>query len=326
MGPQPVIGPAASGGQTPEADQPQPGAPPAAGMVGTTHPHPKKPGSSRSRFALVNWRVRWRLAAVIAVPTLTAAVLGAVTIYGQVSNWQATGRVLHLAQLNAATIKFSQALEDELDVSAASTANRGGFSAQAEDRTAATEGAAAEVARLGRCHHGGPATSSVTVQALNAVQAAMRPAERPQGGDRHAVPRVSGRPGVHREPHPAREHVHQRRRERGQQYRSPARRHHPRRTAAVQDTKSVQRAILLRAVSFRSGRFARTIPASSRHSEQEKADLANFNASVDLAEQQNYSNTVSGPPVDIAAQRDPGGGDASGGPRRTRSPRRMRAP
>ena len=88
-------------------------------MVRATHPHPKKPGSSRSRFALVNWRVRWRLAAVIAVPTLTAAVLGAVTIYGQVNNWQATGRVLHLAQLNADTIKFSQALEDELNVSAA---------------------------------------------------------------------------------------------------------------------------------------------------------------------------------------------------------------
>ena len=88
-------------------------------MVRATHPHPRKPGSSRSRFALVNWRVRWRLAAVIAVPTLTAAVLGAVTIYGDVNNWQATGRVLHLAQLNADTIKFSQALEDELNVSAA---------------------------------------------------------------------------------------------------------------------------------------------------------------------------------------------------------------
>src|SRR5436309_834933 len=57
-----------------------PDAPPPASLVRTTHPHPKRPGAARSRFALVNWRVRWRLAAVIAVPTLTAAVLGALTI------------------------------------------------------------------------------------------------------------------------------------------------------------------------------------------------------------------------------------------------------
>ena len=54
---------------------------------------------------------------MIAVPTLTAAVLGALAIYGDVSNWQATGRVAHLAQLNADTIKLSQALEDELNIS-----------------------------------------------------------------------------------------------------------------------------------------------------------------------------------------------------------------
>ncbi len=100
-------------------------------MVRATHPHPRRPASARSRFALVNWRVRWRLAAVIAVPTLTAAVLGAVTIYGDVSNWQATGRVVHLAQLNADTIKYSQALEDELNASVAYAATRPNNSAQA---------------------------------------------------------------------------------------------------------------------------------------------------------------------------------------------------
>src|SRR5580692_3406883 len=88
MGAQPVIGPAASGGQTPVVvAEPQAGPPPAVGMAGTTHPG--RPGSARSRFALRNWRVRWRLAAMIAVPFLTAAVLGAVTIQGDVSSWQA---------------------------------------------------------------------------------------------------------------------------------------------------------------------------------------------------------------------------------------------
>ena len=91
MGPQPLIGPAASGRQAPAvAAQPQAGAPLEAGLVGTTHPHPGRPGSARSRFALRNWRVRWRLAALIAVPLVTAVVLGALTIYGDVSNWQTT--------------------------------------------------------------------------------------------------------------------------------------------------------------------------------------------------------------------------------------------
>ena len=129
MGPQPVIGPAASGGQTPVvAAQPQAGSPPAAGLVRTDQPRPRRPGSARSRFALSNWRVRWRLAALIAVPLLTAAVLGAVTIYGDVSSWQTAGRVQHLAQLNSAVVKYIQALEDERDYSVASTADSGAYS------------------------------------------------------------------------------------------------------------------------------------------------------------------------------------------------------
>ena len=53
---------------------------------------------------------------MIAVPLLTAAVLGAVTINRGVSNWQTTGRVEHLAQLNSAVVKYIQAVEDERDI------------------------------------------------------------------------------------------------------------------------------------------------------------------------------------------------------------------
>ena len=71
----------------------------------------------------------------------------------------------------------------------------------------------------------------------------------------------------------------------------------------VEDSTSVQRAILLRAVSFPQPSLSPNDDASLQQAQQqEAADLANFNASVDLAEQQNYSNTVSGPPVDTAAQ------------------------
>ena len=68
--------------------------------------------------------------AIIAVPTLTAAILGSLQIYGDVSNWNAAGRVQHLAQLNSAVVKLSQALEDERDLSA------GYAAAYPTDRTA----------------------------------------------------------------------------------------------------------------------------------------------------------------------------------------------
>src|SRR5215472_9803176 len=136
---------ASSSSASPEAP---PDAPPPASLVRATHPQPKRPGSSRSRFALVNWRVRWRLAAVIAVPTLTAAVLGALTINTDVDNWQATGRVQHLAQLNADVNQLSQALEDELNSSAAFAATRGDNAALAgplKQAQSNTDGAASKV-------------------------------------------------------------------------------------------------------------------------------------------------------------------------------------
>ena len=86
----------------------------------------RRPGSGQSRYALANWRVRYRLAAVIAVPTLIASALGAFLIYGDVNNWVASGRIQHLAQLNASVVKLTQALEDERDLSGAYTADRGG--------------------------------------------------------------------------------------------------------------------------------------------------------------------------------------------------------
>ena len=91
---------------------------------GSRPPRSRRQGPGQSRFALANWRVRWRLAAVIAVPTLIASALGAFLIYGDVNNWVASGRVQHLAQLNASVVKLTQALEDERDLSAGYAADR----------------------------------------------------------------------------------------------------------------------------------------------------------------------------------------------------------
>jgi hypothetical protein len=185
----------------------------AAGMVGTTHPHPGRPGPARSRFALRNWRVRWRLAALIAVPLVTAVALGAVTIHGDVSSWQTSGRVQHLAQLNSAVAKYIQALEDERDYSVASTANRAGFAARLRTARRVTDGAAAEVTALANGITVGGGYQLAAVQAVNAVQVGVEnPAARPQGGGGPGLPQHGDHACVHREHHPAREHIHQRRR------------------------------------------------------------------------------------------------------------------
>ena len=69
----------------------------------------------------------------------------------------------------------------------------------------------------------------------------------------------------------------------------------------AQDAKSVQRALLIRAVSFPQPTLSPDDLASLQQAQrQERAGLANFKASVDPAEEQNYINTVTGLPVDTA--------------------------
>ncbi len=306
-GPQPIIGPAASGGQTPVVvAQPQPGAPLPADTVGTTHPHPGPPGSARSRFALGNWRVRWRLAAVIAVPLLIAVVFGALTISRDVSNWQTAGRVQHLAQLNSAVVKYIQAVEDERDYSVASTANRGGFPASLKAAQRVTDGAAAEVAALADGITVGDGYQLAAVQAVNAVQvsAATLPLVRGTVADPESLMTAIMQVYTVNVMQPANTFTSIV----GNEASSTDLRRDVTALGAllqVQDAKSVQRAIMLRAVSFPQPTLSPDDYASLQQAhQQEVADLANFNASVDLAEQQNYTNTVSGPPVDSAAQQE----------------------
>ena len=67
-------------------------------------------GPSGPRSARSSPRMRWRLAAVIAVPTVIAAALGAVQISSDVSNDVTSGRDQHLAVLDAAVVKLTQDL------------------------------------------------------------------------------------------------------------------------------------------------------------------------------------------------------------------------
>ena len=68
-----------------------------------------------SRLALSNWRVRWRLIAIIAVPTVTALILGAIQISNSVSNYTSFKRVQTLANLNTLIVTGAAQLADERD-------------------------------------------------------------------------------------------------------------------------------------------------------------------------------------------------------------------
>jgi signal transduction histidine kinase len=305
-GPQHVVGPAASGGQTPVVvAQSQAGPPPAAGLVGTTHPHPRRPGPARSRFALRNWRVRWRLALLIAVPFLTAAVLGALTINGDVSNWQANGRVQHLAQLNSAVVKYIQAVEDERDYSVAATANGSAFAARLRTARRVTDGAAAQVTALADGITVGGGYQLAAVQAVNAVQVGVQtlPLVRKAVADplfpSTAIMQVYTVNIIQ----PANTFT--------SVVGSEASNTDLRRNVIalgtllqVQDSASVQRALMLRAVSSSQGLSSDDYASLQQAQQQEKTDVANFNASVDLAEQEVYLNTVTGTPVATAATQE----------------------
>jgi len=70
----------------------------------------------KSRLSLSNWRVRWRLIAIIAVPTVTAMILGSVQIANAISNYSTFNRVRHLADLNQAVVNLAGSMANERDV------------------------------------------------------------------------------------------------------------------------------------------------------------------------------------------------------------------
>jgi hypothetical protein len=275
-------------------------------MVGITPPHQRRPGPAQSRFALGNWRVRWRLAALIAVPLLTAAVLGALTISRGVSNWQTTGRVQHLAQLNSAVVTYIAAAEDERDYSVASTANRGAYSARLETARHVTDAAAAKVAALADGVTVGDGYQAAAVQAVNAVQVSaktltfIRKEVADPGSPMTGIMQVYTVNVIQ----PANAFASIVGNEAGN---TDLRRDVISLAALlqVQDAKSVQRAIMLRAVSFPQPSLSPDDLARLQQAQQrETADLANFTASVGPAGQVNYSNTVTGLPVDSAATQE----------------------
>src|SRR3984893_8301998 len=112
-----AVGPGAGafGGPPREATLPVPASPPRGGVpVPAPGPAPRK----GSPFSISNWRVRWRLIAIITVPTVTALILGVIQIVGSVNNYSSFKRVQDLANLNSLVVNAAGLLADERDATA----------------------------------------------------------------------------------------------------------------------------------------------------------------------------------------------------------------
>ncbi len=107
-------------------EQPGAGTAPAADVAPASASAPEPhdvPGGSEprsatrrgSRLALRNWRVSWRLIALIAIPTVTAMAFGLARIDEQMKSAAADQRVEQLADLGSAVTRLGYALEDERD-------------------------------------------------------------------------------------------------------------------------------------------------------------------------------------------------------------------
>ncbi len=86
------------------------GADPGSNGQATTSQRP-----TGSRRGLKNWRVRSRLVLLIAIPTLTAVVLGGISILSYARSATADGRVQQLATLSSNITQLAQRLEEERD-------------------------------------------------------------------------------------------------------------------------------------------------------------------------------------------------------------------
>jgi signal transduction histidine kinase len=93
-----------------------PESPEAVGAQGGPREDAERSAAARgSRFALRNWRVSWRLIALIAIPTVTAMAFGLVRIQEAMKSAASDQRVEQMASLGNAVTRLAFAMEDERD-------------------------------------------------------------------------------------------------------------------------------------------------------------------------------------------------------------------
>jgi len=248
----------------------------------------------------------WRLATVIAVPMVIAAVLGGQQISSDARTAVTFGRDQHLAQLNAAVVRLTQNLEDERDLSAGYVAHgkAGPVPVTLADARTATDAAAravqADAAGVGAGYQPGTVQDLksllTSLTDLGDIRTAMSSRAWPASQviqvytDNVIVPVITFSAAVGAGTDDTRLQVTVT-------------------TLAallgVENDLSVQRAVLYAALSAQPPRLLPVgLTTLTQAAQQQQADQTAFTASADTAEQQFFLNTVSGSAVDSASAQE----------------------
>ena len=252
-----------------------------------------------SRLALRNWRVPWRLIALIAIPTVVAMAFAGLRVAAAASSAANFGRSAQLAALGQQVTGLAQAMEDERDLSAnfiadgrpaadRATLRRQYAVTNAWAQRVGTQmrevggafpaltqaGAAAVIARIADLPNlrsyamagNAPALTVITNYTLALADLfTFDDAIAQQAGSSALVARVRTLGSLSR----------------------------------MKGQASLQRAIIEAALV--SGQFQPgTLDALTTAQTQQATDLASFGTSATLAETQAFSNTVAGRPIDLA--------------------------
>src|SRR6185437_3383029 len=77
-----------------------------------------RPSRTSNRWHLRNWRMRWRVLALVLVPTVAALTLGAIRVQAASTTAATASRTAQLGALGSAITTLAEAVEDERDLTA----------------------------------------------------------------------------------------------------------------------------------------------------------------------------------------------------------------
>jgi signal transduction histidine kinase len=279
----------------------QPASPPPAPPLAAPRPavQAKDRGRKRSALALRNWRVPWRLIALIAIPTVVAMAFAGLRVAAAANSAATFGRSAQLAVLSQQVTALAQAMEDERDLTASFiAANRLATGQQALRRQYAQTDVLADRVRA-QMQEVGSAFPAQTRTDASAVIA--RITDLPDlrsyamGSNAPALTVVTNYSLATADMFAFDDDI-------AQQAGSSALVASVRALGSLsrmKDQASQQRAILAAALinrQFQPGTLDALIAAQA----QQATDLASFETSATLGETQTLNNTVAGPPVDQA--------------------------
>ncbi len=282
-----------------------------------SHTHPSKPAApaaaipgpaggakppkdhSGSAVALKNWRVRWRLLALIAIPTVTAIALGGIRIESAVRSADGFQRITQLAVLGGNVTKLAQAMEDERDITAGFIAAGRPPSGQGtlHNQYALTDSVAATVRDEAAGIGGG--YPAVTREKLAAVLARITDLQGLRAAALHsklpALPMITDYSQAIAALFALNDEI-------AQAGANPALIESVRTLGLIsrmKDQASQQRAILYG--SFIAGQITpNEVSALAAAQAQQASDLSTFISSTSVAERQQFANTVTGAQDDLA--------------------------